>query len=78
MPVSSSESRSRTLAKALTWRAVATTITMSVAWVVTGQLEFAATIGVADALVKLGAYYLHERAWNRVGYGRPREPEYRI
>ena len=51
---------------------------MSVAWVVTGQLEFAATIGVADALVKLGAYYLHERAWNRVGYGRPREPEYRI
>ncbi|MCH8087363.1 MAG: DUF2061 domain-containing protein, partial [Chloroflexi bacterium] len=24
----------------------------------------------ADAVVKLGAYYLHERAWNRTNFGR--------
>jgi len=53
-------------------------ITTSIAWIVTDQFAFAATIGVADAAVKLGAYYLHERMWNHVSFGRAKPPEYQI
>jgi uncharacterized membrane protein len=43
---------------------------MTVVWVVTGEAKFAAAIGAADAAVKIGLYYLHERAWNRSNFGR--------
>jgi adenylylsulfate kinase len=49
-----------------------------VAWLVTGKLTFAVEIGVADTLIKLGAYYFHERLWIRVKFGKLRRPEYEI
>ena len=72
------ESHIRTITKTLSWRFVATLITFSVAWLVTGKLTFAVEIGVADTLIKLGAYYFHERLWIRVKFGRLRKPEYEI
>ncbi len=72
------ESHIRTITKALSWRFVATLITFSVAWLVTGKLTFAVEIGVADTLIKLGAYYFHERLWIRVKFGKLRKPEYEI
>ena len=64
------ESRRRSIAKTLSWRMVATVITVSVAWVVTGTLKVAAAVGIADTVIKLAAYYAHERAWDRVSFGR--------
>jgi len=72
------ESHIRTITKTLSWRFVATLITFSVAWLVTGKLTFAVEIGVADTLIKLGAYYFHERLWIRVKFGKLRKPEYEI
>jgi len=43
-----------------------------------GELRSAAAIGLADTLVKVGVYYGHERAWNRVRFGRGLQPEYEI
>ena len=56
--------RRKAIFKTFTWRAIATLITTGVAWVLTGRLEIAATIGVLDAALKLFAYYAHERAWD--------------
>jgi len=53
-------------------------ITMAVTWAVTRQIHFAAEIGIADTVIKLGVYYFHERAWNRVRFGRQEAPEYEI
>ena len=64
--------------KALSWRVIATLVTFTVAWLVTGQLKFAAEIGLADTIIKLGAYYLHERTWMRVSFGKLKTPEYQI
>jgi len=64
------ESHVRTISKALSWRFIATLVTFSVAWLVTGKLTFAVEIGVADTLIKLGAYYFHERLWISVKFGR--------
>jgi uncharacterized membrane protein len=64
--------------KALSWRFIATLITFTVAWIVTDELTFAAEIGIADTLIKLGTYYLHERTWMRVEFGTLKRPEYEI
>lgn len=63
------ESHRRSIIKALSWRALAVTITMSVTYAVTGQLELAAAVGLVDTIIKLGVYYAHERVWNRVNFG---------
>ena len=72
------ESHVRTIMKALSWRFIASLVTFTVAWIVTGELAFAAEIGIADTLIKLGAYYLHERTWMRVAFGTLKKPEYEI
>ena len=72
------DSRRRSLVKAVSYRVAGTFITAAVAWVVTGEARFAATIGLADTLCKLGFYYVHERAWNCVSYGVMKSPEFEI
>lgn len=72
------ESHYRSIVKTLTWRALATAITFSVAWILLGKLGKAAEIGILDTLIKFGAYYSHERVWNRFQFGKPKPPEYQI
>lgn len=56
----------RSLAKTLSWRAIATAVTASLTYVFTGSWELGVTVGGADTLLKLGLYFAHERAWARV------------
>ena len=63
-------SLSRSGAKAITWRAIATTTTMTLVYVFTGEADLSLGIGLLDVLTKLALYFLHERAWDRVWYGR--------
>lgn len=72
------ETHIRSIIKALSWRCIATLVTFTVAWIVTGKLTFAAEIGVADTLIKLGTYYVHERVWIHVNFGILKRPEYEI
>jgi len=72
------ESHCRSIVKAMTWRVIATVVTTTVAWLVTRQVDFAAKIGVLDAIVKIGAFYAHERLWNRLSFGKLKRPEYEI
>ena len=72
------ESHVRTIAKAFSWRFIATLVTFNVAWLATGKLTLAVEIGLADTLIKFGAYYLHERTWIRVKFGKFKRPEYEI
>ena len=72
------ESHIRSIAKAITWRAGGTVVTFAIAWIVTRQLELAAQIGLLDTAIKIGAFYVHERIWNRLSFGRPKLPEYQI
>ncbi len=72
------ESHFRSIAKAITWRAGGTVITFAVAWILTRKFEMAVQIGILDTAVKLGAFYIHERAWNRVNFGKKKPPEYEI
>jgi uncharacterized membrane protein len=64
--------------KAVTWRAGGTAVTALVAWLFTGRLEIAAGIGLIDLVLKIGAFYVHERLWNRIDLGKQKPPEYQI
>jgi uncharacterized membrane protein len=68
----------RSIVKAMTWRAGGTVVTVAVAWILTREFELAAQIGVLDTAIKIGAFYVHERAWNRVNFGKKKSPEYQI
>ena len=73
------ENHRRSIAKALSWRLLATIITTCIVYLLTGKGEFAATVGLADTLVKFFVYITHERVWNRIDYGRQKiEPDYII
>ena len=63
-------SRKRHLAKAVTWRVVATTATILIAWGVTGDWRTGLEVGGIEFFVKMFLYYLHERFWYRfIGLG---------
>lgn len=64
------ESHYRSIAKGITWRIIASGTTMTVVYVMTGNLELVATVGLADVTAKIFFYYTHERVWGRVRWGR--------
>ena len=72
------ESHIRSIAKAITWRTGGTAVTFMVAWIITGNLNLAAGIGLLDTVIKLTAFYVHERIWNRLNFGKEKQPEYQI
>ena len=72
------ETHLRSITKAITWRTGGTVVTFAVAWILTRRFELAAQIGILDTLVKIGAFYAHERVWNRLNFGKKKPPEYEI
>jgi uncharacterized membrane protein len=72
------ESHYRSIIKAISWRAGGTVVTFIVVWVLAGSLDLAVRIGVLDTVIKIGAFYFHERLWNRLSFGKLKPPEYQI
>ena len=74
------ESHKRSIAKTISWRIVATIITTFVVYVSTGKLNFALGIGFADTIIKFAIYFIHERIWNKINFGRiaPKNTDYEI
>lgn len=70
-----SDTHSRSLAKAVSWRITGTLDTILISFVITGKAKWALSIGFVELFTKIFLYYLHERVWNRLSLGRvkPRE-----
>jgi len=62
-------SRTRHLAKALTWRVLASCETFLLAWIFTREIETSAAIMGVEMFSKTALYYLHERAWYGFKWG---------
>lgn len=63
------ETRSRSIAKSLTWRALATLTTVVLVLLFTGEVHLAVAVGGVEVVAKMVFYYLHERAWSAVAWG---------
>jgi len=60
----------RSFAKAVTWRATGSVDTFLLSYVITGNPVFAGSIAVTEIATKIVLYYLHERVWSLVGWGK--------
>jgi uncharacterized membrane protein len=63
-------SRKRSVAKSITWRVLATLTTTTLVYIFTGEVGLSLSIGVLEATFKMLIYYLHERAWNKIKWGK--------
>lgn len=73
------EHKKRSIAKAISWRTLGTVDTMLISFIVTGSPLAAVSIGAFELITKTLLYYFHERAWNKIDFGRTKpQPEYQI
>ena len=66
------DSHARSVAKAVSWRTLGTLDTFAISWLITGTAALAGGIAATEVATKVVLFYLHERAWNRVRWGRGR------
>ena len=52
-----------TLLKTIIWRIIATSITIGVGWIVSGDWKFGLAVGGIDTIIKTLGYFTYERAW---------------
>jgi adenylylsulfate kinase len=64
------DSHARSVVKGITWRMIASSTTMLLVWLFTGNLALVASVGALEIAAKLALYYTHERLWGAVRWGR--------
>ncbi|MBM3811185.1 MAG: DUF2061 domain-containing protein [Acidimicrobiia bacterium] len=72
------ETRARSLAKAISYRFFGSLSTAALVLFFTSDFTISLGAGLLDSLIKILLYFIHERAWQNISYGRPKAPEYEI
>jgi uncharacterized membrane protein len=75
------ESNGRSLAKAISYRLLGSIGTALIFYMLTGKAGLSVGAGGLDIVLKLALYFVHERIWNSIAFGRPKSltsPEYEI
>jgi len=60
----------RSILKSISWRIVATLTTIVLVFALTGNLAVSGSVGLLELVTKTLIYFLHERLWNLIGFGR--------
>lgn len=63
------QARRRALLKTACYRLLMVVITVTVAWLVVGDVSDAVNIGLVANVVKTGTYYGYERLWDHITWG---------
>lgn len=69
MLISVRPTHARSLAKAVSWRALASLDTFLLGWLITGNLRWAGFIAGSELATKVALFYVHERAWAAIPWG---------
>jgi len=64
------DTNKRSVVKGISWRVVATTTTIIIVYVFFNRLDLAIAAGMIETVLKVGLYWLHERAWFKIRWGR--------
>jgi sulfate adenylyltransferase large subunit len=64
------ETHARSLAKAVSWRATGSLDTFLVALLITRNVHLAGGVALTEVLTKIFIYYLHERVWGLIPWGK--------
>ena len=74
------ESHSRSIVKAISYRILGSAVTALIFYVLTDKASLSLGAGLLDMVLKIGVYFIHERIWNHINFGRSTKPapEYEI
>jgi uncharacterized membrane protein len=65
-----SDTNKRSLVKTISWRLTGSGATFIISWLISGNFAVAGTIAVIQLISNTILYYIHERIWNRIKWGR--------
>ena len=60
----------RTISKSVTWRALITFNNFMIPYLTTGSWQTALAFLTVATLLNIVVYYTHERAWNKISWGK--------
>ncbi len=66
------ETKYRSLVKAISWRIVATATTTIIVFLLFKRIDLAIAAGIIESISKIFIYFIHERIWEKVNFGRKR------
>jgi len=72
------ESNARSIAKAVSYRLLGSATTGLIMYALTNRATLSLIGGAMDVILEIGAYFVHERIWNHINFGRGKPPEYQI
>ena len=64
-----SDTTTRSLVKTISWRLTGSGATFLISYLISKDFAVAGTIAVVQLISNTVLYFLHERVWNRVGWG---------
>ena len=64
------DTHKRTLIKSITYRIWIFTVGILTKWAILGNFTTALSIGITKNLINMVVYYLHERVWNKIKWGK--------
>ena len=73
-PNSDADSHTRTVVKAGSWRVIATLTTMTIIFLFTRKIILSLGVGLVEVITKMTFYYLHERTWHKISWGKNKHP----
>jgi len=69
-----SDTHTRTVVKAISWRIIATLTTMTIVFFFTRKIVLSLGVGLVEVITKITFYYLHERTWHKIQWGKNKHP----
>jgi uncharacterized membrane protein len=65
-----SDTGKRSLVKTVTWRVTGSSATFLIAYIMTGNFAISGVIGIVQLISNSILYFIHERVWNQIKWGR--------
>ena len=65
-----SDNKLRSFIKSISWRVLATSYIIVVSYFLTQKPFISLSLGIVDAILNIIEYYIHERIWDKIGFGR--------
>lgn len=64
------ETKARSIVKTISWRILATLTTITLVYIFIGDTTIAFTVGGIEVFLKMLVYFVHERVWDKLKFGR--------
>lgn len=68
------EAHLRSILKAVSYRLLAAVATMTIVFFFTRRIVLSVGVGLVESVAKIICYYIHERVWSFIGFGKKKHP----